>query len=94
MKIVKEVHSNLEQQLEAYESLLNFAEQKNVLLSDSQDRTKAQKLGAMVKREVKVVQVLHELEKQRMQACDSEDFIEAIKNEDETEEILSPISLS
>ncbi|MCO4782515.1 MAG: flagellar protein FlgN [Candidatus Cloacimonetes bacterium] len=91
MKIVREVHSNLEQQLDAYNKLLNFAEEKNVLLSDSQDRAKAKKLETLVKREVEVVQVLQELEKDRVEACDCEEFSEATKDADLMDEILSPV---
>lgn len=91
MKIVREVHSNLEQQLDAYSKLLNFAEQKNVLLSDSQDRSKAKKLETLVKREVEVVQVLQELEKDRVVACDGEEFNEATKDADLMDEVLTPI---
>ena len=91
MKIIKEVHSNLEQQLDAYEKLLNFAQEKNVLLTDSQDRAKAKKLGTLVKREVEVVQVLQELEKERAETCDGQEYTEASKDSEVLEEILSPI---
>ncbi|PCJ19138.1 MAG: hypothetical protein COB02_08800 [Candidatus Cloacimonadota bacterium] len=94
MKIIREVHSNLEEQLGAYEKLLSFAQEKNVLLSDSSDRDKAKKLETLVKREVEVIQVLQELEKNRVQACDDEKYVEAIKQVDKVEEILSPIKKS
>jgi len=67
MEINKVIHNNLESQLEQYNKLLAFANEKATILSRPSSDQDVNELNALVREEVKVVSVLHELESHRQE---------------------------
>jgi flagellar biosynthesis/type III secretory pathway chaperone len=86
MRIERRIEANLQEQLEHYENLLGFAEQKAEILKKSADRGNLAPLRNIVTKEVQIVSALNELEKQRLSLLGTSKLETVIEHSDEPEQ--------